>query len=138
MIGEQMEKIGGPGGLFGIFRFIQYMPYVVIGILIVMVVFWVIFGIKKFKWAKTLAIILTILAVISSLLIFTPYIIGTIAGKEISLREFFGNKDFPRSGKDQFRDFRDRQDDEREKKKSGLDIETNFQLAEVNGEIIIL
>jgi len=133
-----MEQIGKPGGLFAIFKFIQYIPYVVIGLLIIMIVFWIIFGIKKFRWAKTLAIILTILAVISSLLIFTPYIMGAITGKEIPLREFFGNKDFPAGSKEKFRDFRDRQEDEQEKKESGLDIETKFQYAEVNGEIIIL
>ena len=139
-----MEKIGRPEGLFAIFKFIQYIPYIVIGLLIIMIVFWVIFGIKKFRWAKTLAIILTILAVISSLLIFTPYIIGTITGKEISLREFFSNKDFPRGGKDQFRDYRDREEDKQdkldkqEKKESELNIETNLQFIEVNGETIIL
>ncbi len=59
-------------------------------------------------------------------------------GKQIPMREFFGNKDFPAGGKEKFRDFRDRQEEEQEKKESGLGIKTNFQYAEVNGEIIIL
>ncbi len=129
-----MEKIAGPGGFFIIFKFIQYIPYIVIGLLIIMIVFWVVFGIKKFRWARTLAIILTVLVVITGLLSFTPYIMGAIMGKQIPMRGFFGGKDFPAGGREQFRDYRDRQ----EKKESGLDTETKFQFAEVNGEIIIL
>ncbi len=143
-----MERIARSGGLISLFKIIQYIPYIVIGLLVVMVVFWVIFGTKKLKWAKTLAIILTILVVISSLLIFTPYIMGAIIGKDIPLSGFFSNKDSPRSGKEQFRDYRDRMKDKQEdkkeeldkqeKKESGLDIETNFQFVEVNGEFITL
>jgi len=133
-----MEKIARPGGLFVIFKFIQYIPYIVIGLLIIMIVFWIVFGIKKFRWAKTLAVILTVLLVITSLLFFSPYLIGAIIGKQIPMRGFFGNKDFPAGSKEKFRDFRDRQEDEQEKKESGLGIETKFQYTEVNGEIIIL
>ena len=143
-----MERIARSGGLISLFKIIQYTPYIVIGLLVIMIVFWVIFGIKKLKWAKTLAIILTILTVISSLLIFTPYIVRAIIGKDIPLRGFFGNKDSPRGGKEQFRDYRDRvkdkqedkkeELDKQEKKESGLDIETNSQFVEVNGEFITL
>ncbi len=133
-----MEQIGRPGGLFALFKIIQYIPYIAIGLLIIMIVFWVIFGIKKFRWAKTLAVILTVLLVMTSLLFFSPYLIGAITGKQVPMRGFSGNRDFPAGGKEKFRDFRDRQDDEQEKKESGLDIETKVQYAEVNGEIIIL
>lgn len=132
-----MEKIAGPGGLFAIFKFIQYIPYIAIGILIIMIVFWVIFGIKKFRWVKILAVISTVLVVITSLLFFSPYLIGAIMGKQIPMRGFFGTK-YPAGGKEQFRDYRDRQDDKQEKKESGLDIETKFKFVEVTGEIIIL
>lgn len=138
-----MEKIGRPGGLFAIFKFIQYIPYIVIGLLIVVIVFWVIFGIKKFRWAKTLAVISTVLVVVTSLLFFSPYLIGAIMGKQVPIRGFFEIKD-PAAGKEQFRDYRDRQNDKREdkqkyeeeKKESGLDIETRFHFVKVNGKII--
>ena len=133
-----MEQIARPGGLFAIFRVIQYIPYIAIGLLIIMIAFWVIFGIKKFRWAKTLAITLTILVVITSLLFFSPYLIGAIMGKQIPMRGFFGGKDFPAGDKEQFKDYRDRQEDKQEKEKSGLDIETKFHFAQVNGEIITL
>ncbi len=141
-----MEKIAGPGGSFAIFRFIQYMPYIAIGLLIIMIVFWVIFGVKKLKWAKTMAVISTVFVAITSLLFFSPYLIGAMTGKQIPMRGIFGTKEFPADDKEQFRDFRDRQDDKRkdkqgyeqEKEKSGLDIETKFQFIEADREIIAL
>lgn len=133
-----MELAAKPGGLFALFKIIQYIPYIAIGLLIVMIVFWIVFGIKKFRWAKTLAVILTVLVVITSLLFFSPYLIGAIMGKQIPFKGFPGSKDFPAGDGEKFRDYRDRQEDNQEKKKSGLDIDANFQIAEVNGEVITL
>jgi len=130
-----MEKIAGPGNLFAIFKIIRYMPYIAIGLLIIMIALWIVFGIKKLRWTKTMAIILTVLVVITGLLSFTPYIIGAITGKQFPMRGFPDSKDFPAGDKEKFRNFRDRQDDVQEKKKSGLDMETNFQFVEVSGEI---
>jgi len=136
-----MDKIGRPGGIFLLFKFIQYIPYIAIGLLIIMIVLWVIFGIKKFRWAKIMAAISTVLVVISSLLIFSPYLIGAIMGKEIPMKGIFGIKD-PAAKKEQFKDYRDREDNKKkedykqEKEKSGLDIETRNQFIEMNRKII--
>lgn len=69
-----------PGNFFIIFRAVQYLPYIAIGLLVAAVAIWIVFGIKKFKWAKTLAIVLTVLVVITGLLSFTPYILGGFRG----------------------------------------------------------
>ena len=140
-----MEKAGRADGIFGLFKIIPYITYIAIVLLVAVIVIWIIFGIKKYRWAKTLAITLTILAIITSLLLFTPFLIGARSGKEIPVNFFFGIK---RSidDKEQFRDFRDRETDkledkqeyEKEKSQSGLDMETNVQFVELNGEFITL
>ena len=140
-----MEKAGRGEGIFILFKIIPYITYIAILLLITMIAIWIVFGIKKYKWAKTLAITLTVLTLITSLLLFFPYLIGTRSGKKIPVNFFFGNKK-PIDGKEKFKDYRDREKDNKEDKKeiekkkeeSGLDIETNFQFAEVNGEFIIL
>ena len=110
-----METVPRPGGLFVIFRFVQFMPYVAIALLVVMIALWIVFGIKKLRWAKISAIVITVLVVISAVLTFTPFIMGrTIMGR-------FPGGEFPQGspgefpdgdGEGQFRDFRDRQDDQ--------------------------
>lgn len=100
-------------GLFVVFRIARYMPYIAIGLIIAMIFFWVVFSKKKLKWAKTLAIILTVLAVIAGLLSFTPYIMGAVTGKGFPGGEFPGGRfeeRFPRDDGEQFRDFRERED----------------------------
>jgi hypothetical protein len=129
-----MEQIARPGGLFTIFRVIQYIPYIAIGLLVVMMVFWIVFGIKKLRWTKVLAIILTVLVVISALLTFTPYILGTIMGRQIPIGGFFQNKDFPAGDREQFRDFRER----KEIKRSGLDIDINKSLVDLENEVVVI
>lgn len=145
-----MEKAGRAGGIFGLFQVIPYLTIIVILILVAMIVIWVVFGIKKYRWARTLAITLTVLAVIMSLILFTPYYIAAMNGKKIPLKNYFGFKSFSSTDKQNFKDFRDRAEDKddydkekeiEEKKseeKSGLDIETNFQFVELNGEFITL
>ena len=59
-----------------------------------MIAFWVVFGIKKLRWAKILAIVLTVLVVITGLLSFTPYIMGAITGRQIPFRGFPDGGDF--------------------------------------------
>jgi uncharacterized membrane protein len=140
-----MEKVGRADGVFALFKIIPYITYIAIVLLIAMIAIWIVFGIKKYKWARTLAITLTVLAIITSLLLFTPYLIGARSGKKIPVNFFFGIKR-PIDDKEKFRDYRDREKDkledkqeyEKEKKESGLDIETNFQFVELNGEFITL
>ncbi len=140
-----MEKVGRGEGVFALFKIIPYITYIAIVLLIAMIAIWIVFGIKKYRWAKTLAITLTVLAIITSLLLFTPYLMGARSGKKIPVNFFFGIKR-PIDDKEKFRDFRDREKDkledkqeyEKEKKESGLDIETNFQFVELNGEFITL
>jgi len=140
-----MEKAGRADGIFGLFKIIPYITYIAIALLVAVIVIWIIFGIKKYRWAKTLAITLTILAIITSLLLFTPFLIGARSGKKIPVNFFFGIKR-PINDKEKFRDYRDRETDkledkqeyEEEKKESGLDIETNIKFVELNGEFITL
>ncbi|MCJ7665938.1 MAG: hypothetical protein MUO59_04295 [Actinobacteria bacterium] len=114
-----MERIGNPGGLFAIFRVIQYIPYIAIGLMVMMIALWIVFGIKKLRWAKILAIILTVLVVITGLLGFTPYIIGAVTGRQSPMRGFTGGRDFPAGDRERFKDFRERHENEN----SGLDID---------------
>ena len=69
-----------PGNFFIIFRAMQYIPYIAIGLLVATIAIWIVFGIKKLKWAKTLAIVLTILVIITGLLSFIPYIFRGFRG----------------------------------------------------------
>jgi len=65
------QQFGRPGGIFTIFRilpYLQYFLYIAIGLLIISIVLWVIFAKKKLRWAKVLAIILTILVVVTGAL----------------------------------------------------------------------
>jgi len=75
-----LEQAVRPGNLFIVFRAIQYIPYIAIGLLVVAVAIWIVFGVKKSRWAKTLAIVLTILVVITGILSFTPYILRGVRG----------------------------------------------------------
>ena len=140
-----MEKVGRADGVFALFKIIPYITYIAIVLLVAMIAIWIVFGIKKYRWAKTLAITLTVLVIIISLLLFTPYLIGARSGKKIPVNFFFGIKR-PIDDKEKFKDFRDREKDkledkqeyEKEKKESGLDIDANFQFVELNGEFITL
>jgi uncharacterized membrane protein len=140
-----MEKVGRADGVFALFKIIPYITYIAIVLLVAMIAIWIVFGIKKYRWAKTLAITLTVLVIIISLLLFTPYLIGARSGKKIPVNFFFGIKR-PINDKEKFKDYRDREKDkledkqeyEKEKKESGLDIDANFQFVELNGEFITL
>jgi len=140
-----MEKAGRADGVFALFKIIPYITYIAIVLLVAMIAIWIVFGIKKYRWARTLAITLTVLAIITSLLLFTPYLIGARSGKKIPVNFFFGIKR-PIDDMEKFKDFRDREKDEledkqeyeKEKKESGLDIDANFQFVELNGEFITL
>jgi uncharacterized membrane protein len=125
-----MEKVGRAGGIFVLSKIIPYITYIAIVLLIAMIAIWIVFGIKKYRWAKTLAITLTVLAVITSLLLFSPYLIGARSGKRIPVEFYFSFKG-PAGEKEKFKDYRDREKDKEEKnqekengeKESGLDID---------------
>ena len=59
-----MQQMGRPGGFFLLFGILRFLPYIAIGLLVIAVVIWIVFGIKKFRWAKILAIVLTVFVVI--------------------------------------------------------------------------
>jgi hypothetical protein len=59
-----MQQGGGPGGFFLLFGIIRFIPYIAIALLVIAIAMWVIFGIKKYRWAKTTGIIITVFAVI--------------------------------------------------------------------------
>lgn len=132
-----MEQIARPQGFIVLFRFlryVQYIPYIAIGLLLAAIAIWIVFGKKKFKWAKVLAIVLTVLVVITGVLSFAPNIISAITGRQLPMGGP-GSMDFPTGDGEKFRDFRDREDNENDgqqsrdlregqgKQNSGLDID---------------
>ena len=66
---------GGPGNFIIIFRALQFFPYIAAGLLVLSIAIWIIFAIKKFRWAKILAITLTVLVLITGLLSFAPFLL---------------------------------------------------------------
>lgn len=78
-----MEQQIRPGNFFIIFMIMQYLPYIVISLLVVAVAIWVVFGAKKFRWAKILAIVLTVIVVIAGLLSVTPFILRGVLGRNL-------------------------------------------------------
>jgi thiol:disulfide interchange protein len=66
---------GRPGNFFIIFRVPQYFPYIAIGLLVFAIAIWIIFAIKKFRWAKILAIVLTIFVLITGLFSLAPLLL---------------------------------------------------------------
>ena len=68
------------GGFFLIFGVLRYLPYIAIGLLVVAVAIWVIFGIKKYKWSKILAIVLTVLVLITGLCSLGTLALGRFSG----------------------------------------------------------
>jgi thiol:disulfide interchange protein len=140
-----MEKVGRAGGIFVLSKIIPYITYIAIVLLIAMIAIWIVFGIKKYRWAKTLAITLTVLAVITSLLLFSPYLIGARSGKRIPVEFYFGFGG-PVDEKEKFRDYRDREKDKEEKnqekengeKKSGLDIDIYGPSVDFVNEVVVI
>ena len=63
-----MQQMGRPGGFFLLFGILRFLPYITIGLLVIAVVVWIVFGIKKFRWTKILAIVLTVFVVIFGVL----------------------------------------------------------------------
>ncbi|OFW53850.1 MAG: hypothetical protein A2163_01015 [Actinobacteria bacterium RBG_13_35_12] len=94
---QQVEDIFRPDDFFIIFGLIRYLPYIAIGLLVITAAIWVVFGIKKLRWAKILAITLTVLVVITGALSLGTFFLG---------RRFMG--EFPPNGK-QFRRFEERE-----------------------------
>lgn len=90
-----MQPIIRPGGFFLIFGLLS-LPYIAIGLLVIAVAIWVIFGIKKYKWSKILAIVLTVLVIITGLCSIGTLFMGRFRG------------DFPQD-REQFQRFRDRE-----------------------------
>ncbi len=75
-----METIMRPGSFFILFRIIRFLPYIAIGLLMITIAVWVIFGIKKFRWAKVLAIILTVIVLFTGLCSLAPFAFGGSRG----------------------------------------------------------
>ncbi len=78
-----MEMIMRPGGLFFLFQIIRYLPFVSIGLLMITIGIWVIFGIKKFRWAKILAIILTVIVLFTGLCSLAPFAFRGLRGDHL-------------------------------------------------------
>lgn len=109
-----MQQVGRPGGLFAIFRIIQYLSYIAIGLLVAAIAIWVVFGIKKLRWVKILAIVLTVLVLFTGLCSMAPYILRGLGGGQ-----------FPEGQLPQDRQqLRDRQDSE----SSSMDIDIDSSI----------
>jgi hypothetical protein len=69
-----MQQSGMPGGFFLLFGLIRFIPYIAIAFLVIAIAMWVIFGIKKYRWAKTTGITVTVFAIIfGALSVFTLF-----------------------------------------------------------------
>ena len=97
-----MQQIIRPGGFFLVFRILIYIPYIAIGLLVAAIAIWVIFSIKKYRWAKILAIVLTVIVVFTGLLSLAPYFLGRPRGR--FSQDF--PQDFPQD-REQIRGFQD-------------------------------
>jgi energy-coupling factor transporter transmembrane protein EcfT len=145
-----MEKVGRAGGILALFKIIPYLTYIVILLLIAMIAIWIVFGIKKYRWARTWAITLTVLVVITSLLLFIPYFIAAASGKQIPLKDYFGFKSFSLRDKQEFKDYRDRVKDKDEnnkekeieekksEKKLGLNIDIYGPSVDLVNEVVVI
>lgn len=80
-----MQQVGRPGGFFLLFGILRFLPYIAIGLLVIAIVLWIVFGIKKFRWTKILAIVLTVLVVIFGALSLFSVFLG---------RNMMGNRPF--------------------------------------------
>jgi hypothetical protein len=89
ILAQQPNQLIGSNGLFIIFRLLNYMPYVAIGLFIIAVAMWIIFGVKKFRWAKITAIVLTVLVVITGLLSLGTLFLGRFRGGTLPNGEQF-------------------------------------------------
>jgi glucan phosphoethanolaminetransferase (alkaline phosphatase superfamily) len=90
-----MDQVAGPGGFFMIFRFLrylQYVPYIAIGITLITIAIWIVFAKKKLKWAKILAIVLTIIAVVAVILSFAVLFFGRNLPRGDFPEEFRGDR----------------------------------------------
>lgn len=85
-----MQQMGMRGGIFFLFSFFRYLPYIAIGFLVIAIAIWIVFGVKKLRWAKILAIILTVFVVI----------FGTLSLASVFLGRNFrgGTMEFPQNG----------------------------------------
>ncbi len=97
-----MQQMVRPGGFSIIFRLLGYLPYVAIGLLVIAIALWVVFGIKKLRWTKILAIILTVLVVITGVSSLGTLFLGRSGGG-------FPSNGSPPNG-EQFQEFEDRGD----------------------------
>ncbi len=71
------QQLIRPEGFFIILRFfrsMQFAPYIAIGLLVLAIALWIVFGKKKFRWAKIIAIILTVLLIIAAIISLIPFI----------------------------------------------------------------
>ena len=115
VLSQQPNLPMGQNGLFIFFRALNFLPYIAIGLLIIVVAIWIIFGIKKLRWAKILAIVLTVLVVIIGGLSLGTFLLG---------RRFMGGS--PPEG-EQFQRFEERENDEIEENDSASLLE-NMQI----------
>ena len=113
-----MQNMSRHGEFFHLFGILRFFPYIAIGLLIIAVAIWIVFGIKKFKWSKILAIILTVLVVIFGILSMLPIFLG---------RNITGNRTGHRYGQN----FSNRQSQE------SVQTSSLFNDFKVNNEIFI-
>lgn len=123
-----MNQVVRPGGFLMIFRFLrflQYAPYMTIGFLVIAIAIWIVFAKKKLKWAKILAIVLTILAVVAGILSLATF--------------FFGRNlpqgDFPGDFKGDRQNFQDRRDVNQDQNNQRLEIKFDNYTDNINNFI---
>ncbi len=94
---QDIGPVTRPDNFSFVFKLLGFMPYITIAVLIVAVVIWVVFGVKKLRWAKMLAIALTVITVIAAISSLGGIFIAGNRGKDTRDMERFENFKYERN-----------------------------------------
>jgi len=123
-----MQRMGRSGGFFLLFGILNFLPYIATGLLVIAIVIWIVFGIKKFRWAKILAIVLTVFVFVFGALSLLSIFIG---------RNMPGNRMGPPDGIRQEFQPPDGQNSNNGQPQDSVQTNSLFYEFKVNNEILI-
>jgi len=123
-----MQQMGRPGGFFFLFGILRFFPYIAIGLLVIAIAIWIVFGIKKLRWAKILAIVLTVFVIIFGAL----SIYSILSGGAL-----MGNRMGPPDGNQQQFQPPDDQNFNNEQSQNGVGANISFDEYKVNNKVLI-
>ena len=123
-----MQQMGRPGGFFLLFGILNFLPYIATGLLVIAIVIWIVFGIKKFRWAKILATVLTVFVMILGVLSVFSFFLG---------RNIPGGRMGPPNGNQREFQQPDNQNFNNRPPQDGVQTNSLFYDFKVNNEILI-